>query len=233
MPSNTMKTLAIGGGIAALTALTGTAALAQTTETVIVPAPALEAASPVGAVTESAIPILEQIDNDQAVAETLIAQGFTDVHILREGALMTVAAQRAGEPIELVYSVANGSLVSIDGQELRRGEENSSAADQIRAGTDTAAADEAATDGTEDGTTDDGMSDDAGTGDDDGSDDSATDTGEAGDGGSASDGSDASDGADGTGEAGSDSGGAGDGDSGSDGGSDAGGESDSDGGTNG
>lgn len=201
MIKTSLKSLMMGGKIAALAALMGGTALAQTTETVVVPAPALEAGTPVGVVA-AGIPVIEQLDNDQSVAETLIAQGFTDVVIRREGALMTVTANRAGEPIELVYSVANGTLVSINGEELRDPPEASSGADvpapaaapadDVDEAADDAtdestddAADDAADDGAADDANDDGMSDD---GDADGADgagdtsDSDTDSGSDADG---------------------------------------------------
>lgn len=190
MLNTTLKSIMIGGKIATLAALMGGTAMAQTTETVVVPAPALEADKSVGFVTESDIPMIEQLDNDQMVAETLIAQGFTDIHILREGALMTVTATRAGMPIELVYSVANGRLVSIDGQETRAAAEASGEPEAgVAAPDDTVSVDDdAADDATDDGATDEGATDDADTDDgatDDGmSDDTSADDGMSDDGGS-------------------------------------------------
>ncbi|MCF3974729.1 hypothetical protein [Paracoccus salsus] len=138
MLNHTLKALMTGGKAAALVALMGSTALAQDagTETVIVPAPALDTESAIGVVVEGGLPVLEQLDNDQAIAETLVAQGFTDIHILREGALMTVTAQRAGQPVKLVYSVANGSLVSIDDVKLRAEGEASSGDDPATPQTD-------------------------------------------------------------------------------------------------
>lgn len=253
MTNHGLKTLMAGGKAAAIVTLLGTSALAQTsvtdTEAVIVPQPALEAESSMGVISEAAPRTLEQMDNDQNVAETLLAQGFSDIYILREGPMMTVTAQRDGQPIELVYSVANGSLVSVNGEELRAEGEGSSANDVEggEAAADDGATDDGMTDGgdmsddgaTDDGATDDGMGDDSGTdggsaddGSSDGSDSSTGDDG-AGD-------ADGADGADSGGDAGSDGGDSGsdgsdsdggDSDGGSDGGSDSGGESD--GGTNG
>jgi len=102
-----------------------TAPLAQTVvetpggNTAVVVDPALQPQPPVGAVAVPAFPLPEQINNDQVVVETLLSQGFTNIHILREGAIMTVSAQRNGQPTELVYSIANGTLISVDGVELR------------------------------------------------------------------------------------------------------------------
>lgn len=119
MMNNSLKFLALGSKAAALAVLLGGTALAQGAETVIVPAPALDPGTALGVVTASDLPIIEQLDNNEAVAQTLIAQGFTNIHIRREGALMTVSATRGGAPIELVYSVARGTLVAINGEELR------------------------------------------------------------------------------------------------------------------
>lgn len=214
MLTTKFKTLMIGGQAAALAALLGGTALAQSTDTVVVPAPALSTESSVGVVAESDIPMIEQLDNDQAVAETLIAQGFSNVHIVREGPIMTVTATRAGAPIELVYSVANGSLVSINGEELRDPPEGSSANDDPTPMPDATTPDDTATD---DGMTDDGATDDGAT-DDGAADDGATTDSGATDG--ATDGSDA--GTDGGTDAGTDSGSDAGGDTGADGGTDGG-----------
>lgn len=219
----TIKTLLAAGQTAALAALLGSTALAQTsdTETVLVPEPALEANSSIGIISEAAPRTLEQMDNDQTIADTLILQGFTDIHILREGPMMTVTAQRDGQPIELVYSVANGTLVSIDGQELREPSEGSSANDVQAAGdgaSDADARDGAGDEG--DGDMSGGETGDDGAADGGGSDADGSDTDSGGTDGGESDGGDAGsgDGSDG-GSDGADSGG-------SDGGSDAGGDSD-------
>lgn len=234
MLNNTIKTILAGSKAAAVFALLGTTALAQTAVietpegTAVVPEAALTAESSVGIVAESDYPILEQWDNNEVVAETLIAQGFTDVYILREGPIMTVTAQRDGQPIELVYSVANGRLVSVNGVETREAPEGTSANDAAAAAgvaTETTTED-TETEGTEtDSTaTDDGMADDS-------SPDAGTDTDT--DAGSNTGSDTDTDGASDS-DAGSDTGS--DSDSGGDGGSDSdGGESDSDGsdGTNG
>jgi len=176
-----------GGKIAALTALMGTTALAHDAtrietedgNTAIVPGAAADAESSVGAVTESPYPLVVQVENDQVVAETLIAQGFTDVRILREGPMMTVTAQRDGQPIELVYSVANGSLVSVNGEELRREPEGASAGDSRNV---PAASAGAATDSDADGMDGDDDASDDGMGEDSSTDDDTTGDGMTGDG---------------------------------------------------
>ena len=187
MLSNTMKMMMAGGKIAALTALMGTTALAHDAtrietedgNTAIVPGAAADAESSVGAVTESPYPLVVQVENDQVVAETLIAQGFTDVRILREGPMMTVTAQRDGQPIELVYSVANGSLVSVNGEELRREPEGASAGDSRNV---PAASAGAATDSDADGMDGDDDASDDGMGEDSSTDDDTTGDGMTGDG---------------------------------------------------
>jgi len=187
MLSNTMKMMMAGGKIAALTALMGTTALAHDAtrietedgNTAIVPGAAADAESSVGAVTESPYPLVVQVENDQVVAETLIAQGFTDVRILREGPMMTVTAQRDGQPIELVYSVANGSLVSVNGEELRREPEGASAGDSRNV---PAASAGAATDSDADGMDGDDDASNDGMGEDSSTDDDTTGDGMTGDG---------------------------------------------------
>ncbi|WP_265501529.1 hypothetical protein [Paracoccus beibuensis] len=236
MLTSSIKTLMMGSRIVTATALLATTAMAQTTtidtpqgNTVVVPDDALETQPSAGYVMESDYPRLDSIENNTAIAEALIAQGYSDVVISREGPILTVTAIRGATPIELVYSTANGRLVSVDGVETRAAPEGSSANDQVGIGTDdgsgTPDADESddgddAADGTDDGGMggDDAGDDDGGMGSDDGGADGST--------------------GDGTGSDGSGSDGAGDGDSGSDsgGGDSDGGDSDagdSDGGDSG
>jgi hypothetical protein len=217
MLKRSITTALICGKVLALGALMGSTALAQSGEvtegdttvvetpsgnTTIVPGVAAEPGSPVGAVLEPDYKLPEQLDNDQEIARTLIAQGFTDVHILREGPILTVNAQRDGQPIELVYSIANGSLISVDGVELRP------AADETGNGHSTADAtgDETAPgEGGDDGSggeTDEGT--EGGNGDGNGE-DSGTDGTDGGSDGSDG-GSDGSDGGDGGSDGGSDGG---------------------------
>lgn len=215
MTTKKLNLLTFGGKAAAFAVLMGGTALAQGTDTVIVPAPAVEPGAPVGVVAPGGVPMIAQLDNDQAVAETLISQGFSNIHILREGALMTVTASRDGQPIELVYSVANGTLVSINGEELRDPPEPSSAGDLPADDPAGDATDDDATDddgAPDDGTPDDGT-DDGGTDDDGAGDDGSAGDGDAGDGDAGNDGGD-----DGAGDDGGDDGGAGDGGADSDGG---------------
>lgn len=244
MFKQTLKSINMGGKFAAISLLIGGTALAQATVTetpegavveaggdaIIVPESGLTTQSSVGIVAEGSYPVLEQWENDESVAKTLISQGFSDVHILRKGPYMTVSAQREGEPIELLYSVANGSLVAVNGEELRQPGEGSSANDKLSTTTDETTTDEGMTDGntTDEGAGDDGTDDGAGDGStDDGMSDGSSDTGDTG--GDSTDGSDSDGGAD---SSGADSSG-GDADSGSDGGSNGGADSGSDGGSDG
>lgn len=169
--------------------------------TAVIVDPALQPQPPAGAVAVPAFPLPQQLENDQAVIETLLSQGFTDIHILREGAMMTVSAQRNGQPTELVYSVANGTLVSVDGVKLREqpdatGNQGSDVARDVLGDTG------------DDGI---GAGADSGTGAGTGSAGDGSETGDAGGSGSGTDGG--SNGSDG----GSDSGSDGGSDSGSDG----------------
>ncbi|RDW12266.1 hypothetical protein [Paracoccus thiocyanatus] len=228
MLKRSLTTALIGGKVLAVGALMGSTVLAQNAEviegdatvvqtpsgnTAIVPGVAAEPGTAVGAVTEPDYPLLEQLDNDEAIARTLVAQGFTDIHILREGPMLTVNAQRGGQPIELVYSVANGSLVSVDGVKLRPEPDQSSNGPSSERGTGTDVGDVGDGDGDADGDAGDGTDGDGAGGD--GSDGDGTDGDGAGGDGSDGDGAGGDAGSDG------DSGGNG-GDSG--GGSDGGGE---------
>ncbi|WP_112874015.1 hypothetical protein [Paracoccus endophyticus] len=64
------------------------------------------------------VPTLEQMANNEAVAGLLLAQGFRDVEIDRDGVLMTVTAQRDGVPVELVYNTSTGRLIEQDGRTI-------------------------------------------------------------------------------------------------------------------
>lgn len=120
MQTDFLKTMLAGGKAAALAAVLATGAAAQETvptpegNVVLVPEAALEADSP-SVLPESGYMTLTSFENDQVVAETLIGQGFTNVVINRTGPIMTVTAERDGVPTELVYSTANGRLMSVDG----------------------------------------------------------------------------------------------------------------------
>ncbi|MGZ3215349.1 hypothetical protein [Paracoccus sp. T5] len=193
MLTSSFKTLLIGGKVAATAALLATTAMAQTTaidtpqgNTVVVPDQALETQPSGGFVLESDYPRLDSMENNEMIAETLIAQGYSDVVISREGPILTVTAQRAAVPIELVYSTANGRLISVDGVETRPAAGGTSAGDTATGttadtATPAAAAEDAATDGiTDDSETDaatDGTGTEAGTGGSDVGTDADADTG--------------------------------------------------------
>ena len=70
------------------------------------------------AVAGAPVPTLEQMANNEAVAGLLLAQGFRDVEIDRDGVLMTVTAQRDGVPVELVYNTSTGRLIEQDGRTI-------------------------------------------------------------------------------------------------------------------
>lgn len=167
MLTSSFKTLLIGGKVAATAALLATTAMAQTTaidtpqgNTVVVPDQALEAQPSGGFVLESDYPRLDSMENNEMIAETLIAQGYSDVVISREGPILTVTAQRAAVPIELVYSTANGRLISVDGVETRPAAGGTSAGDTATGTTaDTAAPAAAPEDAATDGITDDSETD--------------------------------------------------------------------------
>ena len=120
MLTRSLKLAMVGGKAAALAALMATTAGAQQTvptpegNVVVIPDAAIQPETS-GSIPEIGYATLTSFDNDQVVAETLIGQGFTNLVINRTGPLMTVTAQRDGVPTELVYSLANGRLMSVDG----------------------------------------------------------------------------------------------------------------------
>lgn len=203
------KALLVGSQIAA-TSLMATAAIGQTTQietpqgsTVIVPDNALEEEPSGGFVTEGDYPRLESIENYEAIAETLSDQGYSDIFIQREGPILTVTAQRAGVPTELVYSTANGRLVSVDGVETRADPEGSSGGDdagQAEAGAldGEGSSDTPDTPGGDDGASEDSAGDDAA----DGGADTGSDGSDGGEADGGSDGSNSDSGSDGGSEGG-------------------------------
>lgn len=203
------KALLVGSQIAA-TSLMATAAIGQTTQietpqgsTVIVPDNALEEEPSGGFVAEGDYPRLESIENYEAIAETLSDQGYSDIFIQREGPILTVTAQRAGVPTELVYSTANGRLVSVDGVETRADPEGSSGGDdagQAEAGASDAggSSDTPDTPGGDDGANEGSAGGDAA----DGGADTGSDGSDGGEADGGSDGSDSDSGSDGGSEGG-------------------------------
>lgn len=204
MLSKSLK-IALIGGAAMLAAPVAAQQAVPTPEgnTVIVPDAALEAESSI-APEAIGYATLTSFDSDQAVAETLIAQGFTNLVINRTGPTMTVTGTRDGVPTELVYSLANGRLMSVDGVDFPHPADAAAAA-EAGSGSVTNAAPGSVSVG-DDGTTD---GDDTTDGADDGADDGAGNgAGEGADDAGGDDGSD--DGADGEGEGSGDSDGEGD-----------------------
>lgn len=93
--------------------LTAGSAAAQVAATSAVPG------SPAAiAVAGAPVPTIEQMANNEAVAGVLLAQGFGDVEIERDGVLMTVTAQHDGTPVELVYNTSTGRLIEQDGRTI-------------------------------------------------------------------------------------------------------------------
>lgn len=114
-----LKLTLVAGKAAALSALIAGAAMAQAPTVVDTP-DAPVAVIPQAAVTETPpqhiYPQIDRTANDATIAESLVAQGFSDIHILRDAAKLTVTAQREGQPIELVYHLVRGQLLTVNGQ---------------------------------------------------------------------------------------------------------------------
>lgn len=206
MFNKTLKAGLIAGKIAALTAIGSTVAMAQSgavvtpspmAETAVIPADALKKEAPVGQAAYTGFPSFDQQMNDQAVADTLLAQGFSDIHIIRDGTLMTVTAQRDGKDIELLYNLVEGRLIKVNGErvdiEKGAGPDSGSSTLGVDGTQPTAPGD--GDDGMDDGAPDgDTGSDDAGTGDTDtGTDTGDNDTDDSGSDGGSDSGSDSSD----------------------------------------
>lgn len=195
-------------------------------QTVVVPDAATESkgVSPVATEVVSQYPAFNQTMNNGSIAQTLVAQGFEDIHILREGSLMTITATRGNDDINLVYNLVEGRLIKVNGERIlsedERTPDNSgdattapvSGATAGASGSEDAAQDapdDAANDAADDAAGDagDGGTQDGGTGDT-GTADGGSDDGDGGAGGDDGD-SDAAGGD-------SDSGGGSEGDGGSD-----------------
>ena len=214
MFNSSIKTLMLGGKAAAIAALMAGTAMAETTiistptgNDVLATESAMDAEPSKGIVWADDFPVLEEVENNDAIIDTMIAQGFTDLKITRKGPMLTVTGQRAGVPTELVYSTANGRLISVDGVETqdRTVDGTPSIADRMMDNVadgdgDAETADEAMGTDTLGGTTDSGT-------------DAGADTGDSD-----------------TGDAGADTGSDSDGDSGADGGADSGSDGGSEGG---
>ena len=139
MFNSSIKTLMLGGKAAAIAALMAGTAMAETTiistptgNDVLATESAMDAEASKGIVWADDYPVLEEVENNDAIIEMMIGQGFTDLKITRKGPMLTVTGQRDGVPTELVYSTANGRLVSVDGIETqdRSGDAEPSIADR-------------------------------------------------------------------------------------------------------
>lgn len=218
MLNSSIKTLMLGGKAAVIAALMAGTAMAQTTiistptgNDVLATEDAMDAEASKGIVWADDYPVLEEVENNDAIIDMMIGQGFTDLKITRKGPMLTVTGQRDGVPTELVYSTANGRLVSVDGVETqdRSGDAEPSIADRmmdnVADGDSDAdmATDPSGTD-TLGGTVDSGTEADADLGDA-GDSDASTDAG-MGDAGGTDSGSDGDASGDAGGDAGSDSG---------------------------
>lgn len=121
MLTGTMKSTLIAGKAAAVAMLLGSAAYAQVSvdtpegTTVTIPQSAIEGQAPVATTSDTGYELLAQAANDEVIINSLESQGFSSVVIARDGTVLTVLAERDGEPIELVYSTATGRLISVDG----------------------------------------------------------------------------------------------------------------------
>lgn len=121
MLTGTMKSTLIAGKAAALAMLLGTAAYAQVSvdtpegTTVTVPQSAVEGQAPVATTADTGYEVLAQTANDEVIISSLESQGYSSVTIARDGTVLTVLAERDGQPIELIYSTATGRLISVDG----------------------------------------------------------------------------------------------------------------------
>jgi len=119
-----IKTLMRGGKAAVLSTVLAGVALAQADvvstpqgNDVLVPDRAVDAEHSKGLEWANGLPVLEEVENNDAIIQTMIAQGFTDLKITRKGPTLTITGQREGVPTELVYSTDNGQLKSVDGVE--------------------------------------------------------------------------------------------------------------------
>lgn len=140
MLNSSIKTLMLGGKAAAIAALMAGTAMAETTiistptgNDVLATESAMDAEASKGIVWADDYPVLEEVENNDAIIDMMIGQGFTDLKITRKGPMLTVTGQRDGVPTELVYSTANGRLVSVDGVETqdRSGDAEPSIADRM------------------------------------------------------------------------------------------------------
>ena len=105
--TNPIASLKLGGAAAVLTALMATAALAQTA----VPTEGMTT------MEEVQFPTLDGFATDQEVIDSLSAQGYENVVVLRGPETLTVSGERGGLPTELIFSATDGTLLMVDGIE--------------------------------------------------------------------------------------------------------------------
>lgn len=101
--TRSIETLKLGGKAAILATLMATASFAQT--------------APAGVTTldEVEFPTLQSVETDQQVIDDLSAQGYENVVVTRADDTLIVTGERGGLPTEMIFSAADGALVSVDG----------------------------------------------------------------------------------------------------------------------
>lgn len=108
MTTNPIERLKLGGKAAVIATLMATASFAQT-------APADAPAEAVTTMDEVQFPALEAWETDQQVIDSLSAQGYENVVVLRGDDALTVTGERGGLPTELVFDSETGVLLLADG----------------------------------------------------------------------------------------------------------------------
>lgn len=105
--TNPIAALKLGGKAAVLATLMATASFAQT-------------AAPADGITtmeEVQFPTLDGYATDQEVIDSLSAQGYENVAVVRGDDTLVVSGERGGLPTELIFSATDGTLVLADGIE--------------------------------------------------------------------------------------------------------------------
>ncbi len=105
--TNPIASLKTGGTAAVLAALMATASIAQT-------------AAPAEGMTmmeEVQFPTLDRFATDQEVIDSLSAQGYENIAVVRGPDTLIVSGEHGGLPTELIFSAADGTLVLVDGIE--------------------------------------------------------------------------------------------------------------------
>ncbi|WP_410218195.1 hypothetical protein [Paracoccus sp. (in: a-proteobacteria)] len=101
-------------GAATMAMLAAPAAFAQGT---LDDLPSTDVLSPDMSMDAIAFPVLEDVTSDQAIIDSLSAQGYKRIRIIREGEGVVVAAERANIPTEMLFSATDGRLLLVDGIE--------------------------------------------------------------------------------------------------------------------